>query len=153
MKSIKYKGLVYTAAGPTPKEDLNKLHTLMGKAKEAAQELLYEVEALERKGANDLDGSTLSKAVGDLLSWCAGSKRVGASDSMQTFHLIRINRDSKDIFAATTYAEAMDLASPDKTDTVESSIIRARDAGEARLLAAKLPNSHWNRCTNPNAGT
>lgn len=74
-----------------------------------------------------------------------------AAGAVQTFHVIRVNRDKKDIFAATTLDEAMDLANPDPKDTVETSMVRAKDAGEARLLAAKLPNSDWNRCANPNA--
>jgi hypothetical protein len=70
---------------------------------------------------------------------------------VQNFHVVRINRDKNDVFAATTYNEAMELANPDPSDHTENSTVRAKDAGEARLLAIKLPNSEWNHCANPNA--
>lgn len=74
-----------------------------------------------------------------------------AVGGVQTFHVVRVNRDKKDVFAATTFDEAMDLANPDSKDTVESTMVRAKDAGEARVLAMKLPTSDWNKCANPNA--
>lgn len=50
-----------------------------------------------------------------------------------TFTVIRVNRDPSDTHAASTYAQAFDLANPDDGSRIEVFELEASDAGAARL--------------------
>jgi hypothetical protein len=50
------------------------------------------------------------------------------------FAVVRIDRSPRDTFAAETIADALDLAMPDDGSVVEHGMVKASDAGAARLL-------------------
>lgn len=64
---------------------------------------------------------------------------------MSHFHVVRINRDPMDTFAATSLEEALDLAKADPGDTVEVQEVDAPDAGAARLTTSPL----WTALSTP----
>ncbi len=64
----------------------------------------------------------------------------------RNFHVIRVNQDKADTYAAVSFTEARDLARPDDGDVIERATIEARDAGAARVIAGQLTDDHWIPC-------
>ena len=52
----------------------------------------------------------------------------------QRFTVLRVNGNSRDTHAARSYAEARELAMPDRGSRVEVFAVCAREPGEARML-------------------
>lgn len=55
-----------------------------------------------------------------------------------TFYVVRVDGDPKDTHAGESLESALELAMPDDGSTVEWGMVRAFDAGEARLMEPEV---------------
>lgn len=60
-------------------------------------------------------------------------RTIKCSGKEQRYTTIRINKDDRDIHAARSFEQAMDLANPDRGDLVEVFATCAQDVAEARM--------------------
>jgi len=55
-----------------------------------------------------------------------------------TFYVVRVDGDPRDTHADDTLESALELAAADEGSTVEWGMVRARDAGAARLMEPEV---------------